>query len=145
GIHADAILIYISKIARGQDIGVPPDAIFWIVREEGSTWQVRIGLRDEGVTVVGTGRITGLRDSNAVPVLRTDGGELAEQPAIRQLVVNYNRVTGIVCAVRDREVCPDRAKGERAQQPVALFIINGPCQVHHLDIMIGTYVTDRVG
>src|SRR5687767_4020619 len=100
-IHADAILIDFSEIAGGQNIRVLPDAILWIVREEGSTWQVRIGLRKEGIAVVGAGRVTGLGDCDTVPVLRTGRSELAEQPAVSKLIVNHDWVAGIVGAVRD--------------------------------------------
>ena len=63
------------------------------------------------------------------------GSKLREQPAIGQLVIEHNRVAGILSLTLSAEACPDRIAGDRAKNRCRCFgcAVQGPHLVAHID------------
>src|SRR2546425_1250070 len=82
---ADAVLDRRAELARREHVRVVPHAVLRVVREELEV------LRLERVAEVGSRRVAGRRDRDAVPerlarVGQTARGELGQDPAIDELV-----------------------------------------------------------
>ena len=90
-------------------VGVGPDAVLRVVGE------VRAG--GERVAEVGARRIGRLRDRDADEELGAGGGELRQDPAVGELVVQHDRVArrSAVWQVA-AEARPERVVGDRAEQ-----------------------------
>ena len=74
------------ELTRRQEVGVGPHPVLGVVGE--------VGTGGEGVAVVGAGRITADRHGDAVVVDGPTGRELREDPPVRKLVVEHDRVAG---------------------------------------------------
>src|SRR4029453_19643645 len=75
------------------------------------------------VPEVGSERVGGLRYSNAVPVVRAERRELGQNPPVRQLVMQDDRVARAVRAVRYSEALPQRAEVGRTEQLGAELVV----------------------
>ncbi len=109
-VDADAIPGNVTEVACRHDVRMRPDAVLRVVREERATRQFRIGLRDEGIAVVGSGRIARHRHRHAVVKDGAPGRELTQDPAILELVVHHDRVTRGIRAIIDRVALPEVAQ-----------------------------------
>ena len=110
-VHADAVLAIGPEVTRGQQVSLRPVSVFRVVREKLP--------RRERVTEVGPGRVGRLRDRDAVVVDGTARGELAEQPAVGEVIVEHDRVARKVRAVINRKPCPQIAELRWPGQQVA--------------------------
>src|SRR5206468_1603002 len=75
------------------EVGGRPDTELRIVREVRGGRAVAADL--VGVAIPGPGRVAGGRDSDTLEVRRGEGGELADQPAVGELVVEHHRVAPV--------------------------------------------------
>ena len=61
------------------------------------------------------------------------------------MVVAHNRIAGILALTGTSKSLPGRVDGCRSRQPVAALVEDGEGDVHHLDVVIGSYGADHVG
>ena len=86
-----------------------------------------------------------MRDRNAVVVDRPTRGELAEEPAILQLVIQYDRIAGGIGAIRDREPGPERTSVHWPDKLIAVLVVNSEDEIDHLHIVVRSYFAVGVG
>src|SRR5215471_9027216 len=87
-VDTDAVLNRGPEVAGSQHVGFLPHAVLWVVGEEKLPRHRCL----EGISEVGAGRIAGLRNGDAVVkgksrITETTGRELAQKPAVHELVV----------------------------------------------------------
>src|SRR5262249_5752964 len=151
GIDADAVLPLRSEVPRGKHVRVPPLSVLGVVREECRICAWLCG--DERIPEVSTRGISCLRNGDAVIErqavksaiwVHPPCSELREDPAILHFVVQHDRITRRIGAIRNRKPCPHITNLCRSGQPVALFIVNGKHYVNQLHVMITTYFAVRI-
>src|SRR5439155_21054768 len=125
-----------SEFARSDDVHIPPEPIFWVVRE--------VHACGKGIAEVSTGGIACLGDRNTVVEGRSARGELREEPAILQLIVQYNRVTGRIGAIGDRKTRPEGTSIYGSHQQVARLIIHSKDEIDYLDKIVRADFTVRI-
>ena len=74
----------------------------------------------EAVAVVAAGRIAGGRDRDALVGRDARAGELADDPAVGDLVIEHHRVAGAAVLADAAKAAPQRADARRAQAPMRL-------------------------
>src|SRR5262249_34951283 len=62
--------------------------------------------------------------------------ELGEEPSIRKLVVQHDRITGGVRAILDRKAGPERTSVYRSHQQVAGLVIHAEDEIDDLDVIV---------
>ena len=129
------------ELVRRHVVAVRPDAELRVVEEHVRTEQER-------VQVVGARRIGARRDGDAFAVLLAAVGrsdELRQQPAVRQLVVDDDRITFVVCLALAVRVRPQLVDLGRRTQHGARLRVHGEARVDHLDVLRQTRLAVRVG
>jgi len=85
--------------------------------------------RGERVSEVGARGIACLRDRNTVVVDGSAGSELAQQPAVRELIIQNDGIARRIRAVRKGKVGPQGSGIGRAEESVPGLVIHGEYQV----------------
>jgi hypothetical protein len=145
-VDADPVdrLVLDPELACRDQVGVAPDSVLRIVGE--------VVPGREGVPVVGARRIARRRDRDAVVeqverlvrIVDAAGRELGEDPAIRELIVDHDRIARGLRALVDRKSGPQRAGVDRPEEARAGLGVDGEHEVHHLDVMVRADVAHRV-
>ena len=90
-------------------VAIGPDAEMRIIE--------KVGAEVKAIAIVSAGRIRRSRDSDAL-VGRAAPGELADEPAVGNMVVEDNRVAVATGLANTAEAGPDRADGSWSQGPM---------------------------
>ena len=121
---------------RAEVVGVGPDGVLRVVRE--------LGEREDVVVPAAADRVRRLRHVDAQVVARR--GELGDQPALRELVVEHDRVAAArragAGAAQRRE--RERAGDDGAVGLVVDRVVRGAAAVDGLDVVGRADVADRV-
>ena len=121
-----------AAAARGHVIPVRPHAELRVVVEDAAG-------DDVVVAEPRAGRVAGLRHRDAL-VERRRGGELAEHPPVRHVVVEDDRVAVVPGLAVPAEAGPQRVVGERAQEALSRPAVDREDQVHGLHVVVGADV-----
>ena len=108
-------------------VRVGPDPEVWVV--------VEVGSEGVSVAVVGAGRVTGLRDRDALVSRNGGSRELADQPAVGELVVEDDRIAVAVELAVAAEARPERGDVRRAVERRTALAEDLEPLVHHLDVL----------
>ena len=127
---------HVIAVRPHADLGIV--RIYWIARRV--VGRKRIQVPSAGDRVVGSG------DGDALAIV---GGrvhcELADQPAIRQMVVSNDRIAIVVGLARPAEAVPQRVDGRGAGQQIAVLVINGKGRIYRLNVVGRADGAHRVG
>jgi len=113
---------------HGHVVAVGPDAEMRIIE--------KVGAQVKGITIVSAGGIRGSRDGDALVGRNRCAGELADEPAVGDMVVEDDGVAVAIALADAAEAGPDRGDGSWPQDRcTGCFVKDLITFVHHLDVL----------